>query len=288
MRANVHITESGLFLGFLNTKKRGAMYYLGLDVGSITTKAVLLSSDDHIVWECVVSTGSVVKKTISIVMDAAMRENNITIEGIDSIVSTGYGRKNVERAQKTITEITAHAYGAFHLFPTTALIIDIGGQDTKVICLALDGTVHDFVMNDKCAAGTGRFLEVMAQILEIPLEQFGERALSYTHHIAINSTCTVFAESEVISLIARGESVENIAFAIHDSVVGRIMALVKKMPLKGDIMLSGGVSKNCAIQQIIQSRLSQQLTIPENPQIIGALGAALFARKGCLHFQHNK
>ncbi len=255
------------------------MYYLGIDVGSITTKAVVLSNEDSIMSSSVVRTGSVVKEAIDDVCKKVLQNLDIPLNEIVYGIATGYGRKNVTCVNECVTEITAHAHGARCLFPGTRLIIDIGGQDTKIIELTENGDVEDFVMNDKCAAGTGRFLEVMAELLDVSLEKFGEKALAYSRKIKINSTCTVFAESEVISLISRKEKREDIAFAIHDSVVERIIALVRKLPIAGEITLSGGVSYNSAIQNIIQERLGQPIHIPENPQIIGALGAAFLAKK---------
>ncbi|MBU1864001.1 MAG: 2-hydroxyglutaryl-CoA dehydratase [Candidatus Omnitrophica bacterium] len=261
------------------------MYFLGIDVGSITTKALLLNEKKEIVSSHIMKTGAEIKKTIAAVCDSIFAQNHITQKEIPFIVSTGYGRKNVDCAQKYITEITAHAFGATYYFPRTRLILDIGGQDTKVVALTAAGNVDDFIMNDKCAAGTGRFLDVMADILNTPITQLGEKALGHTKELKINNTCTVFAESEVISLIAREERIEDIAFAIHDSIVDRIINLVNKISRHGEITLSGGVSKNSAIQELVKKRLNTEVNLPMDPQIIGALGAAILAHR---HFFHNK
>ena len=255
------------------------MYFLGIDVGSIATKAVLLSENSTIIASDVVKTGARIKKAITIVNDSVLKEGRISRDDVSFIVATGYGRKKVGSAQRTITEITAQAHGALYYFPKTRVIIDIGGQDTKVTELTEHGEINDFVMNDKCAAGTGRFLEVMAHILDIPLETFGERALTSTKNLKINSTCTVFAESEVVSLISQEERIEDIASAIHSSVVDRIISLVKKIKIKDEITVSGGVSNNIAICEIIKRRLHRNINIPPNPQIVGAVGAALLAKK---------
>jgi (R)-2-hydroxyacyl-CoA dehydratese activating ATPase len=253
------------------------MYYMGIDVGSIATKAVLIDSSSSIVAQHIEKTGAQMHGAIERAMNAVYQSCSCCQKDITACVSTGYGRKNVACADTVITEITAHARGARHLFPGVALIIDIGGQDTKVISLDGAGQIKDFVMNDKCAAGTGRFLEVMAGILDMPLADLGQRALMSTKKLSTTSTCTVFAESEVISLISRQEKPEDIAFAIHDSVVERIINLAEKVKIKGDIILSGGVSRNSAICRIIQERLDEKVFLPDEPQIIGALGAALSA-----------
>jgi len=255
------------------------MYYLGIDVGSITTKAVLIDERMQIISSHLVRTGATVKKAIQSVCDAVTLQSTRVYHETACIVSTGYGRKAVERAHKSVTEITAHAHSARFFYPDTRLIIDIGGQDTKVIGLTEDGAVDDFVMNDKCAAGTGRVLEVMAHILDIPIHLFGETALRHTKNISINNTCTVFAESEVISLIAREERIEDIAYAIHASVTDRIISLASKIPFHGTIVLTGGVSHNHAIQWSIKERLDSTIHVPSNPQIMGAFGAALLAHK---------
>lgn len=254
------------------------MFYMGIDVGSIATKAVLIDSSAAIIARHIEKTGAQMQSAIERAIEAVRASSACAPADITACVSTGYGRKNVACADTVITEITAHARGACHFFPGVSLIIDIGGQDTKVISLDGAGQIKDFVMNDKCAAGTGRFLEVMAGILEMPLAELGTRALERTKKISISSTCTVFAESEVISLISRQERPENIAFAIHDSVVERIINLAGKVKPEGDIVLSGGVSQNRAVSRIIQDRLQVRVFIPDEPQIIGAFGAALSAK----------
>lgn len=256
------------------------MYYLGIDVGSITTKAVIIDDAGELCAAQVVKTGAQQKKALADAVSAAYEEAKVSASDIIYTVATGYGRKNVPHADRVVTEITAHAYGVRHFFPDSRVIIDIGGQDTKVIGLMESGEVDDFVMNDKCAAGTGRFLEVMAQIIDVPLAEFGDRALKHTKGLTINSTCTVFAESEVISLISREETLEDIAYAIHSSVVDRIISLAKKIHQHGAVTLSGGVSKNSAIRTLIADRLKVEVHLSDNPQIIGALGAAILAQKG--------
>lgn len=255
------------------------MYYLGIDVGSITTKGVILSSEKKIVAACVLKTGADMQKAIALLSRELFLESALTRADIAKCVSTGYGRKNVPDIDRYVTEITAHHYGVHFLFPETRVVIDIGGQDTKVISVDANGEIDDFVMNDKCSAGTGRFLEVMSGILDVELGTFGDYALSAKKKLSINSTCTVFAESEVISLIARQETKEDIAYAIHSSVVDRIVSLSCRVHTNGALTLTGGVSKNSAIRTLLSERLGVPVNLPDNPQIIGALGAALIALK---------
>ena len=193
-----------------------------------------------------------------------------------TIVATGYGRHLFKSRVdcKVVTEIKAHALGASFFFPNCRIVIDIGEQDSKVI-RCKGGIVEDFTMNDRCAAGTGRFLEVMASTLECSLEEFGRIAASAKKSVAINSMCTVFAESEVISLIARGEDSQAIALGLHESIVNRLSSQLGKIGIENDVVFSGGVAKNLCIKRLIERRFGIELKIPPEPQIIGALGAAL-------------
>ncbi len=198
----------------------------------------------------------------------------------ENIVATGYGRHLAREhfAQKVITEIKAHAIGARHLFPDCRTVVDIGGQDSKVISLDDRGRVSNFLMNDKCAAGTGRFLEIMAASLGFRLDEFGPAALESESEIGINSMCTVFAESEVISLKNRGVPVRDIARAVHLSVVSRISGMLDRAAFVGPVVFSGGVARNPCIVQLLRQRLAPvRVEASVTPDIIGALGAALHA-----------
>jgi (R)-2-hydroxyacyl-CoA dehydratese activating ATPase len=202
---------------------------------------------------------------------------------VGHIMATGYGRKLFAEARNgnavaTITEIQAYALGARFLYPETRTVLDIGGQDTKVILLTPHGKVAKFEMNDRCAAGTGKFLEYMATALQIPLESFGEFALRYNRRIHINSMCTVFAESEATSLMARGERPENIAMGLHLAIVQRTVAMLGRVGLEAPLMFAGGVAHNPCVHQILREQLGQCLIIPANPDMVGALGAALVAQ----------
>ena len=195
-----------------------------------------------------------------------------------TVVATGYGRHLARERLgcSVITEIKAHALGASRLFPTCRTVIDIGGQDSKVIRVE-SGRQVNFEMNDRCAAGTGRFLEVMAATLGYTLSEFGQEALAAPASVAINSMCTVFSESEVISLIAGGESKQSIALGLHESIVNRLLALVGRVGVEPPVVLTGGVARNPCIRALLERRLGVPLLVPEEPQIVGALGAALSA-----------
>jgi predicted CoA-substrate-specific enzyme activase len=193
-------------------------------------------------------------------------------------VSTGYGRENVRNRTKAVTEITCHARGAHTLHPEARSVIDIGGQDSKAIALEPDGRVRRFEMNDKCAAGTGRFLEVMARTLEVDLKDFGPIALTARKPAAISSTCTVFAESEVISLLAQDMEVPEILAGLCLAIAQRVNSLASRVGMHPQVMMTGGVAKNAGVVKAIEEKVGYPVMVPDEPQTIGALGAALFAR----------
>lgn len=197
------------------------------------------------------------------------------------LVATGYGRHaaRAKFAQEVITEIKAYAIGACYLYPDARTILDIGGQDTKVILLDEEGKVADFQMNEKCSAGTGKFLEVMARALGYSLEEMGREALKARKKIKISSMCTVFAESEVVSLLHGGEARENIAFAIHASIAERATGLLKRVGLVEPLLFAGGVAKNPCLVKLLQEKVKKEVIIPEEPQIVGAFGAAIYASR---------
>ncbi|MCD7865816.1 MAG: acyl-CoA dehydratase activase, partial [Clostridiales bacterium] len=192
------------------------------------------------------------------------------------IVSTGYGRVSIPFADKNVTEISCHGKGAHFLNPAVRTILDIGGQDSKAIRLNEHGDVIDFVMNDKCAAGTGRFLEMMARTLEISIDELGPVSLLSKEDVEISSMCSVFAESEVISLIAQNKETADIAHGIHKAIAGKAISLLKRVGLKKDFMMTGGVAKNPGVVKVLEEQLGAALYIYEQPEIVGALGAALF------------
>ncbi len=256
------------------------MYYLGIDVGSLSCDAVIVDMDKKIVASSVVPTGANNKDAIDLVykevlMDSGIRENEIACT-----VSTGYGRNRVDGRQAAVTEITCHARGITKSLPETRLLVDIGGQDSKAILLEESGRVADFTMNDKCAAGTGRFLEAMARALQVDIEKLGILDHGAVENRTLSSMCTVFAESEVVSLIADGIPVKEIAHGLNRSIASRTVGLVKRVApdLSGlSVSMSGGVARNQGVVRALSSALDCEISVPENPDTVGALGAALIA-----------
>jgi len=251
--------------------------YAGIDIGSLSTDVVLLDGNLAVAGSAITATGASTRKAAREALDAALAAAGATEGEIAFTVATGYGRESAEGADLRVTEITCHARGARRLFPEAATVLDIGGQDCKVIRLAPDGKVADFAMNDKCAAGTGRFLEVMARTLEMDLERMGERSLLATRSLSVSSTCTVFAESEVVSLIASGAAPEEIAWGVHLAISERIAALAERLGMVSPAVLTGGVAKNPAARKALENRFRMSFLVPDEPQLTGALGAALIA-----------
>lgn len=252
------------------------MKTLGMDIGSITTKAAVMD-DGKLLGTKVVFTGYNAEKAGQRVMEELLNELNLSSDSMDKIVSTGYGRNSVKIADKAITEITCHAKGAHFLNPHIRSIIDIGGQDSKTIVIDETGKVKDFAMNDKCAAGTGRFLEVMARALEVALDEFGDISYSAEKPAKISSLCTVFAESEVISLISKGEERHNIIAGIHESIAARVGAMAHRVGVKEPVMMTGGVAKNQGVVRALEDKLGLSIEVSENAQENGAIGAAVLA-----------
>lgn len=254
------------------------MYSLGIDIGSITAKAVVLNIEDKsILGSLLIPSGYNTKETAKKLVDQLLVKLELNMEDIGYTVSTGYSRKNVDFSSQQITEITCQAKGIFFLFPNARTIIDIGGQDSKAIKIDNKGNMVDFEMNDKCSAGTGRFLEVMANSLEVPLEIMS--TLSSKDFVPISSTCTVFAESEVVSRIAEGADRNSIIGGIHQSIASKILSLVGRVDIEPDIIITGGVAKNGAVVDAIAQKIGFDVIVPKQPQITGALGAALIATK---------
>lgn len=258
---------------------RDRTLYAGIDIGSLSTEAVLLDGDGGVAGFAIVATGASARKACDEALSRALAAAEADASCIAFLVSTGYGRERVASADRRVTEITCHARGVRRLFPEARTVIDIGGQDSKVIRLSRDGKVADFAMNDKCAAGTGRFLEVMARTLEMDLEDLGPCSLRSTKSLAVSSMCTVFAESEVVSLIASGAAPEDIARGIHNAVADRVAALAERVGTAPPAVLTGGVAKNPGARKALEERFGLPLLVPPEPQITGALGAALIARE---------
>ena len=257
-------------------------YFAGIDIGSLTCDAVIINEEAEIVSSAIVLTGARSRNAIETAFAMAAEGAGIGQDDVSGLVSTGYGREQVEGRRKSITEISCHARGAHYLFPETSLILDIGGQDSKTIRVGEGGRVLDFAMNDKCAAGTGRFFEVMARALEVDLDDLGKLAAKSTKSLSISSMCTVFAESEVVSLVARGEKVEDIVNGLCRAVAERTRALAQRVGVTPEVTMTGGVAKNLGVVRALEELLEQTFNIPDEPQLAGALGAALFAREEAL------
>jgi predicted CoA-substrate-specific enzyme activase len=252
------------------------MITVGIDVGSITTKAAVVE-DGNLVSDRVMLTGYNAQDAGTKVYEDIIADLGIKASDVDKIIATGYGRKSVAIADKAVTEITCHAVGAHYLNSAVRSIIDIGGQDSKAIVVDENGGVKDFAMNDKCAAGTGRFLEVMARALEVDINDFGEVSLEADTPAKISSLCTVFAESEVISLISKGEKRENIIAGIHESIASRVVAMAGRIGLSAPLMMTGGVAKNKGVVKALEAKTGYGIEVSEKTQVTGAIGAALIA-----------
>lgn len=251
----------------------------GVDIGSLSTDVVILQGDD-IIAHAIVPTLSSSTAAADKAYELALGQAGLGRSDVANVVATGYGRTSIDFANKAVTEITCHALGARRLFKQANSVVDIGGQDSKVIRLSQDGRVEDFAMNDKCAAGTGRFLEVMARSLETELGALGELSALATGDVWISSTCTVFAESEVVALVAKGVPKEEIIRGLHRSVAERIYGMVMRLRAEPPFVMTGGVAKNSGVVAALEERLDTTLLLPEEPQIVGALGAAIVAARG--------
>lgn len=245
------------------------MICAGLDVGSRTIVLVMLDGD--ILDSAILDTG---------VNPLRRCQELLAGKGYERLVVTGYGRHLVAPTVggEVVSEIGAYAVGSRYLYPNCHTVLDIGGQDSKVISLSEKGEVQKFEMNDRCAAGTGKFLEIMANTLEVNIGDLGDLALTASKVVQINSLCTVFAESEVVSLISRGEESSAIALALHEAIATRIVGMVRRIGLKDGIVFAGGAALNKCLRQLLSEKLGVEITVPNDPQIVGALGAALLAK----------
>lgn len=253
------------------------MYFLGIDIGSMTAKTVIINNKKEIVGSNILKSGIQHNKALEISLEKSLNMAGIKSEELLKIVSTGYGRENVPMANRQVTEIACHAKGGHFLFPGTRTIIDIGGQDSKVIKVNKNGKVIDFIMNDKCAAGTGRFLEVMANALGVEVKRLGEIHMQSKKSVTISSMCGIFAESEVVTKIAQGEKKEDIINGIHNSIATRIISMLNRLSIEEEITMTGGGAKNKGVVASLEKELGYSINISEEPQILGALGAALIA-----------
>jgi predicted CoA-substrate-specific enzyme activase len=252
-------------------------YAAGVDVGSTQTKAVIIDEARRIVARSLTMTGANVVRAAEASYQEALAAGDLREEEVEYVVGTGYGRYKVTFGNTQVTEISCHGRGAVHMFPATRTVVDMGGQDTKAIRVAATGEIVDFCMNDKCAAGTGRFLGAAASALDIPLEELGATALRGERAVKISTTCTVFAESEVLSWLGRGKKIEDILLGVHQSIAGRSAGLLRRVGVENEVTFTGGVARNVAMIEALQVSLGCQVNVSEESHYMGALGAALFA-----------
>ena len=263
------------------------MYTIGIDIGSTSCKGVALKDGKEIIGTSVIQTGTGTSGPKR-VYEEIFKISGLMPEDVDRTVVTGYGRLTFEKADSQISELSCHAKGVHFLLPNARTIIDIGGQDAKALKLSPTGTLTGFVMNDKCAAGTGRFLDVMAKILEVDVGEMAELSAKSTERIQISNVCTVFAESEVISQLAAGKTRQDIAAGIHMSVANRVAGLARRVGIEPDVVLTGGVAQNLGVVRAMSEILEMTIIPAPMPQLTGALGAALFAYNDAIKNQREE
>jgi len=263
------------------------MIAAGIDIGSATSKVVLLDGD-RILGYSLIPTGAESTHSARQALNQVLNLTNLSRDSLGYIVATGYGRIIVPFAQESVTELTCHARGANWLFPSARTILDMGGQDCKAIRCNGKGQLENFMMNDKCAAGTGRFLELMARVLGLSLNDLGELSLAAETEIKINSTCAVFAKSEVTALIREGQDKKDVLAGLHSAISARVYSLLRGVGVEPDLVITGGIGKNIGVVRMVEKRVGLKAFLPEEPQIVGALGAALFARDKLSSFLDSK
>ena len=254
------------------------MYFAGVDVGSTMTKIVILNVHGEIYSVGISHTGAEHRHLTRRVMDETLNQAGLSLNEINYVIATGYGRVNVPFANRQLTELTCHAKGVFSLFPSARTAIDIGGQDAKGIKIN-NGKLVDFVMNDKCAAGTGRFLEITADTFNLKLEDLGEISLKSSNTVKISNTCTIFAQQEMISHLSEGTPLEDILAGLHNAIASRVARMVQRLKIEPDVVLTGGVAKNIGVVRAMKENLGYGVLVPKNPLITGALGAAILAKE---------
>ncbi len=254
------------------------IYFAGIDLGSTMTKVVIMNMDEELSASVISHTGAEHRRLANKVMGEALEQAGLSFDEIAYVVATGYGRINVPFADRQITELTCHARGIASLFPTVRLAIDIGGQDAKGLKIN-DGKLIDFVMSDKCAAGTGRFLEVIAAALGLKVEDLGNISLKSTNKVSISSTCTVFAQQEVISHLSEGVPLEDVVAGLHDAIASRVTRMVRRLKIEPDVVFTGGVAKNIGVVKALEENLGCEVFVPEEPLLSGATGAALLGKE---------
>ncbi|HET7010259.1 MAG TPA: acyl-CoA dehydratase activase [Anaerolineales bacterium] len=249
----------------------------GVDVGSTQTKAVVLNEQGEIVARALIDTGANVVSAAENAFLESLKQSGVEEQEVAYVVGTGYGRYRVTFGNTQVTEISCHGRGAVHMFPHTRTVLDMGGQDTKAIRVGPTGEILDFCMNDKCAAGTGRFLGAAATALEIPLSDLGATALQAERPVRISTTCTVFAESEVLSWLGKGKKVEDILLGVHQSIASRSVGLLRRVGIESELTFTGGVAKNIGMIEVLNQALGLSVNVSTDSHFMGAIGAALFA-----------
>jgi len=252
-------------------------YAAGVDVGSTQTKAIVIDEAGKIIGRALTDTGANVMAAAQEAFAVALRDGGVREEEVEYVIGTGYGRYKVTFGNTQVTEISCHARGAVHMFPKTRTVLDMGGQDTKAIRVGVHGEIGDFCMNDKCAAGTGRFLGAASAALEIPLPDLGPTALRAERAVKISTTCTVFAESEILSWLGKGRKVEDILLGVHQSIASRSIGLLRRVGIEPEVTFTGGVAKNIGMIKTLEQGLGMKINVSPESHYIGALGAALFS-----------
>jgi predicted CoA-substrate-specific enzyme activase len=260
------------------------IYFAGIDIGSTMTKVVIIDEAESIISRVISHTGAEHRRLANRVMEEALKQTGLPFEEISYIIATGYGRINVPFADRQITELSCHARGVYSFLPTVRTAIDIGGQDAKGLKIR-DGKLIDFVMSDKCAAGTGRFLEILSETLGLKVEDLGDISARATKKIRISSTCTVFGQQEVVSLISEGEALENIVAGLHDAIASRVASMTRKLKIEPDVVFTGGVARNKGVVKALSENLGCPVFTPDEPLLSGALGAALLGKEAVLKAQ---
>jgi (R)-2-hydroxyacyl-CoA dehydratese activating ATPase len=255
----------------------GLRYSAGVDVGSTQTKAILLDETGRIVARALTDTGAYLVRAAERAYEQVLHAAEVRRDQVGYVVGTGYGRFNVAFGDAQVTEISCHAKGAWSIFPNTRTVIDIGGQDTKAIAVSDRGEVLDFAMNDKCAAGSGRFLTNSAEAVGMDVSQMGERSLGAKQPVRLSTVCTVFVESDILSYLAQGKKVDDILSGVHAAIAARTVALVRRVGANSEVTFTGGVSRNVGMRRAIEEKLSVRLNANEDSHYTGAIGAAMFA-----------
>lgn len=257
-------------------------YAAGVDVGSTQTKAIIVDEQGTIVARALTDTGAYLVRAAERAFQKALEEAGLQREHVGQVTGTGYGRFKVEFGDAQVTEISCHAKGAWALIPATRTVIDIGGQDTKAIKVSDRGEVLDFAMNDKCAAGSGRFLTNSAEAVGLDVSEMGERSLTAKQPVRLSTVCTIFVESDILTYLAQGKKVDDILAGVHGAIAARTVALVRRVGAESEVTMTGGVAKNVGIVNALREKLALPVNVSPDSHFTGALGAAIFAMERIL------